>query len=102
MSIPQNPPIYPQHDSKTLLVHRTQLIADTAPNPLLVHHITQSHVQFSQRGRVPQTGRNGEAELFVAELPNATAWGASVVYCDGTCVLGLRGVLESRCGGLGC
>ena len=68
-----------QHNT-SLLVHRApQLIADPAPNPLLGHHITQSHVQISQGVHAPQTGRNGAAELIVTEVPDATARGASVV-----------------------
>ena len=68
----------------TLLVHRApQFIADPAPNPLLGHHITQSHVQFSERVHAAQTRRNGAAELIGAEGPDATARGASlvVVWC---------------------
>ena len=68
----------PQHDT-TLLLHRApQLIADPTPNPLLGHHITQSHVHSSHR-QPPQTGRNGSGETTVLEVPDATAQGASVV-----------------------
>ena len=43
---PRDPPLPTQQHNTTLLVHRApQLIADPAPNPLLGHHITQSHVQ---------------------------------------------------------
>ena len=69
----------PQHNT-TLLVHRApQLIADPAPNPLLGHHITQSHVQVRQGVHAPQTCRNGAAEPIGVEVPDATARGASVV-----------------------
>ena len=92
-STPPNSLILPQHHNArppathtttqrnmTLLVHRVpQLIADPAPNPLFGHHITQSHVQYSQGGHAAQTGRNGAAELVVVEVPGATAQGASVV-----------------------
>ena len=68
-------------------------------------YMIQSHVQFSQRFDAPQTGRNGAAEKIFKDPPDATARsssGASVMYCNDTCVLGMRGVLESHCGGLGC
>ena len=76
-------------------------------NPLLRHHITQSHVQASHQGHAPQTSRKGAAEATVGEVPDATARGGSVavVWCTAmadTCVLGVQGVLESRRGGLGC
>ena len=51
-------------------------VADPAPNPLLGHHITQSHVQISQLVQAPQTGWNGAAELIGVEVPDATERGA--------------------------
>ena len=74
------PPLPTPHNNTTLLVHRApQLIADPAPNLLLGHHITQSHVQSRQGVHVAQTRRNCAAELIGAEGPDATARGASVV-----------------------
>ena len=73
------PPVYPHHNTTLLLHHAPQLIADPAPNPLLVHHITQSHLQCKKIVHAPQTGRNGAAELICIEVPDATARGASVV-----------------------
>ena len=40
----------------------TQQPADPARNPLLGHHITQSHIQINQLVQAPQTGRNGAVE----------------------------------------
>ena len=71
----------PQHNT-TLLVHRApQLIADPAPNPLLVHHITQSHVQITHGVHAPQTGRNGASEIIAIEQPDATAREHQWWYC---------------------
>ena len=56
-----------------------QLIADPAPNPLLVHHIAQSHVQFTETITAPQNARNGSGETTSLEAPDETARGASVV-----------------------
>ena len=53
----------------------------------------------------PQTGRNGAGELIPVEVPDKKARGSAVVgvvYCNDACVLGMRGVLESHCGGLVC
>ena len=87
----------PQHNT-TLLVHRApQLIADPAPNPLLGHHITQSHVQ-SKLGVQKKKCRNGAAEIIAGEFPDAIARGGSVVVvwrtamihaCNKKTVLGL-------------
>ena len=61
-------------------MHRArQLIANPAPNPLLVYSMPQSHVQYAQRIRAPQAGRNGASEIFVVEVPDAIARGAAVV-----------------------
>ena len=93
-----------QHNT-TLLLHRApQLIPNPAPNPLHVHFITQSHVQYSESIIAPQTGRNGAGELISFEVPDEAVRGsavAGVVYCNDACVIGMRGVLESHCGGLG-
>ena len=45
----------------------------------------------------PQTGRNGAGETIVVEAPDETARGSAVVgvvYCNDTCVVGMRGVLS--------
>ena len=88
MSTPPNPTIRSLHQNMTQLVHRAlQLMADPAPNPLLGHQITQSHVQFSQFVQAAQTGRNGAAELMDAEGPDATARGVSVVSMSCTAMI---------------
>ena len=92
-----------QHNT-TLLLHRAlQLIANPAASSLRVHYITQSHVQFHESIIAPQTGRNGAGEPISEQAPDETARGSavvsSVVYCDDACMLGMRGVSESHCGG---
>ena len=93
-----------EHNTTLRLHSAPQLIANPAPNPLRVHYITQSHVQKGDRVIAPQTGRNGAGELIRKEVPDETPWGSAVVECgvlQYACVVGMRGVLESHCGGLG-
>ena len=103
MPTPPNPTIHPLHQhtqplsthNTTLLVHRApQLIADPAPNPLLGHHMTQSHVQISHLVRAPETGRYGAAESIFGEPPDATAQRA---HCDDTSVFGVLDVDRCVC-----
>ena len=85
---PSDPTIHPLHqNTQPPSTHTTTnhdpasapRSATPAPNPLLGHHITQSHVQLSQGVHAPKTGGNGAAELIVGEGPDATARRASVV-----------------------